>query len=188
MVRTAKHHRRQVGPRAAPPSRGTSQAGMGRYNARLVLSLIRSHGSLSKAAIARLTGLSAQAISAIIGQLERDGMLLRLAPVRGKVGQPSTPLSLDPEGAFSLGFKFGRRRCDLVGGQTSDGQVTLIFKVFEYAYVESFSLRALIADNDETKMMPIHSSRLSAEKRYLLPRREEGIRMLRDRIREATGE
>ena len=60
MVRTAKHHRRQVGPRAAPPSRGTSQAGMGRYNARLVLSLIRSHGSLSKAAIARLTGLSAQ--------------------------------------------------------------------------------------------------------------------------------
>jgi predicted NBD/HSP70 family sugar kinase len=87
---------------------------MGRYNARLVLSLIRSHGSLSKAAIARLTGLSAQAISAIIGQLERDGMLLRLAPIRGKVGQPSTPLSLDPEGAFSLGLKFGRRRCDLV--------------------------------------------------------------------------
>jgi len=114
VVRTAKHHRRQVGPRAAPPSRGTSQAGMGRYNARLVLSLIRSHGSLSKAAIARLTGLSAQAISAIIGQLERDGMLLRLAPIRGKVGQPSTPLSLDPEGAFSLGLKFGRRRCDLV--------------------------------------------------------------------------
>ncbi len=114
MVRTAKHHRRQVEPRAAPPSRGTSQAGMGRYNARLVLSLIRSHGSLSKAAIARLTGLSAQAISAIIGQLERDGMLLRLAPIRGKVGQPSTPLSLDPEGAFSLGLKFGRRRCDLV--------------------------------------------------------------------------
>jgi len=87
---------------------------MGRYNARLVLSLIRSHGSLSKAAIARLTGLTAQAISAIIGQLERDGMLLRLAPIRGKVGQPSTPLSLDPEGAFSLGLKFGRRRCDLV--------------------------------------------------------------------------
>lgn len=114
MVRTAKHPRRQVGPRAASPSRGTSQAGMGRYNARLVLSLIRSHGSLSKAAIARLTGLSAQAISAIIGQLERDGMLLRLAPIRGKVGQPSTPLSLDPEGAFSLGLKFGRRRCDLV--------------------------------------------------------------------------
>ncbi len=114
MGRTAKHHRRQVGPRAASPSRGTSQAGMGRYNARLVLSLIRSHGSLSKAAIARLTGLSAQAISAIIGQLERDGMLLRLAPIRGKVGQPSTPLSLDPEGAFSLGLKFGRRRCDLV--------------------------------------------------------------------------
>jgi predicted NBD/HSP70 family sugar kinase len=116
MVRTSTGERRRAagGPRTAPPSRGTSQAGMGAYNARLVLSLIRSHGSLSKAAIARLTGLTAQAISAIIGQLERDGMLLRLQPVRGRVGQPSTPLSLDPEGAFSLGLKFGRRRCDLV--------------------------------------------------------------------------
>src|SRR5258707_10088584 len=112
MVRTTNRERRhaRAGPRTAHPSRGTSQVGMGLYNARLVLSLIRSHGSLSKAAIARLTGLSAQAISAIIGQLEQDGMLLRLAPIRGKVGQPSTPLSLDPEGAFSLGLNFGGRR------------------------------------------------------------------------------
>jgi len=29
---------------------------------------------------------------------------------------------------------------------TDDGEVTLVFKVFEYAYVESFSIRALISE------------------------------------------
>ena len=41
--------------------------------------------------------------------LERDGLLVREEPMRGKVGQPSIPMSLNPEGAFSIGFKFGRR-------------------------------------------------------------------------------
>jgi len=82
----------------------------------------------------------------------------------------------------------GWRRCDLVGGQTSDSEVTLDFKVFEYAYVEALSLRALIKDNAEANMMPIHSSRLAPEKNFLLPRRAQGIEMIRNRIREAAEE
>ncbi len=101
-------------------SRGTDQSGVKRYNERLVLSLIRSHGSLSKSEVARRTGLSTQTSSVIMKQLERDGLLLRKEPLRGKVGQPSIPMSLNPEGAFSIGFKFGRRTAtfvlmDLVG-------------------------------------------------------------------------
>jgi hypothetical protein len=101
-------------------SRGTDQSGVKLYNERLVLSLIRSHGSLSKTEIARRTGLSMQASSVIMKQLERDGLLVRERPMRGKVGQPSIPMSLNPEGAFSIGFKFGRRSAtfvlmDLVG-------------------------------------------------------------------------
>jgi predicted NBD/HSP70 family sugar kinase len=101
-------------------SRGTDQSGVKLYNERLVLSLIRSHGSLSKAEIARRTGLSTQTSSVIMKQLEREGLLLREEPLRGKVGQPSIPMSLNPEGAFSIGFKFGRRTAtfvlmDLVG-------------------------------------------------------------------------
>ena len=34
--------------------------------------------------------------------------------MRGRVGQPTVPVSLDPEGALSLGLKIGRRSCDLV--------------------------------------------------------------------------
>jgi len=42
-------------------------------------------------------------------QLEDDGLLIRKEPMRGKVGQPSIPMALNPEGAFSIGCKFGRR-------------------------------------------------------------------------------
>ena len=34
--------------------------------------------------------------------------------MRGKVGQPSIPMSLNPEGAFFLGLKIGRRSAELV--------------------------------------------------------------------------
>jgi len=100
--------------RGVDASRGTNQSGVKLYNERLVLSLIRSHGSLSKTEIARRTGLSTQTSSVIMKQLENDGLLIKGTPIRGKVGQPSVPMSLNPEGAFSIGFKFGRRSADLV--------------------------------------------------------------------------
>ena len=94
--------------------RGTNQSGMRDYNERLTLSLVRKHGSLSKTEIARLTKLSAQTVSVIMRELEEEGLLLRNEPVRGKIGQPSIPMSLDPEGAFFLGLKIGRRSAELV--------------------------------------------------------------------------
>ncbi len=103
-----------VSPKSADASRGTNQSGVKLYNKSLVLSLIRRHGSLSKTEIARRTGLSTQTSSVIMKQLEDDGLLVRKEPMRGKVGQPSIPMSLNPEGAFSIGFKFGRRSADLV--------------------------------------------------------------------------
>ncbi|WP_404402979.1 ROK family protein [Pelagibacterium halotolerans] len=95
-------------------SRGTNQAGVRLYNERLVLSLIRRNGALPKAEIARQTGLSPQTITIIVNQLEGDGLLRREAPQRGRVGQPSVPYSLSPEGALSFGLKIGRRSVDLV--------------------------------------------------------------------------
>ena len=46
--------------------RGTNQSGMRDHNERLVLSLVRQHGSLAKSDIARMTGLSAQTVSVIM--------------------------------------------------------------------------------------------------------------------------
>ncbi len=94
--------------------RGSSQSGVRLYNERLVLSLIRTHGSLPKAEIARLTGLSPQTVSVIVRQLEQEGLLLKGEAQKGKVGQPLQPFSLSPEGTFSIGLKVGRRSGDLV--------------------------------------------------------------------------
>ena len=95
-------------------SRGTTQTGVRLYNERLILSLVRLHGRLPKAEMARLTGLSAQTVSVIVRQLEADRLLKRLKPQRGKVGQPLVPFELDPEGAYSIGLKVGRRSGDLM--------------------------------------------------------------------------
>ena len=100
--------------RASGLGRGTTQTGVRLYNERLVLSLIRKHGRLPKAEIAKLTGLSAQTVSVIVRQLEADGLLFRRKPQRGKVGQPLVPFSLNPDGAFAIGLKIGRRSADLM--------------------------------------------------------------------------
>ena len=94
--------------------RGTNQSGMRAHNERLILSLVRRNGSMAQRDIAKSTGLSAQTISVIIRQLERDGLLLRGVPTRGRVGQPSVPMSLSPKGAYSIGLKVGRRAADII--------------------------------------------------------------------------
>lgn len=99
---------------AADPSRGTNQSGVRLYNERLILSLVRRHGSLPKVEIAKLTGLSVQTIAGIMNRLEADSLLLKLEPQRGRVGQPAVPFALNPEGAFSVGLKIGRRSSELV--------------------------------------------------------------------------
>lgn len=96
-----------------PGLRGTNQTGMREQNERLVLSLVRQQGALAKTDIARITGLSAQTVSVIMRSLESEGLLLRGEPVRGRIGQPSVPMSLNPDGAFFFGLKIGRRSADL---------------------------------------------------------------------------
>ncbi|WP_313606277.1 ROK family transcriptional regulator [Rhizobium sp.] len=95
-------------------SGGSNQTRVRAYNERLVLSLVRLHGALSKADITRLSGLSAQTASVIMRALEKDGLLLRGEPVRGRVGQPSIPMRLNPDAVLSFGVKIGRRSADLV--------------------------------------------------------------------------
>nr|WP_231081590.1 ROK family transcriptional regulator [Jiella flava] len=94
--------------------RGSNQSGLRAHNRRAVLSLIRRNGRLAKAEIARRTGLSPQTASVIMRELEADELVLRDQPQRGRVGQPSIPMRLNPDGAFSLGLKIGRRSVDLV--------------------------------------------------------------------------
>ncbi len=94
--------------------RGSNQTGMRQYNERVVLQAIRLHGSLPKAELARITKLSAQTVSLIIDRLGQDALVHKLEPLRGKVGQPSVPIALNPDGALSIGVKIGRRSLDIL--------------------------------------------------------------------------
>ncbi|MDJ0930864.1 ROK family transcriptional regulator [Breoghania sp.] len=88
--------------------RGGDTAGLRAYNERLIMSALRRAGTLSRAEIARETGLSGQAASVIVGRLMEGGLVIKLEKVRGHVGQPSTPIAPNPVGAFSLGVKISR--------------------------------------------------------------------------------
>lgn len=93
---------------------GANQSTLREYNERAILSLIRRNGPLAKAELAKLTGLSAQSMSVIMRGLEQEALLLRGESLKGRVGQPSVPMKLNPDGVFTMGLKIGRRRAEIV--------------------------------------------------------------------------
>ncbi|MGJ8623046.1 MAG: ROK family transcriptional regulator [Yoonia sp.] len=95
-------------------SAGLSQKGVSNHNERLLLTLLQRHGDMPASDLARLSGLSAPAVSAILKRLESNGLLMRGVPVRGKVGKPSVPMKLAPDGVLAFGVKIGRRSADLL--------------------------------------------------------------------------
>ncbi|OSQ51960.1 ROK family transcriptional regulator [Marivita geojedonensis] len=95
-------------------SGGVNQSGVRNHNERLLLSMLQRRGPMPGIELARLTGLSPQTVSVIFRKLEQDGVLRRGEPMRGKVGKPSIPMELSPDGVLSLGLKIGRRSADLL--------------------------------------------------------------------------
>jgi len=111
---------------------GSNHVGMRQFNERIVLQTIRLHGALPKAEVARLTRLSTQTASVIINGLLEDGLVVKQEPLRGRVGQPSVPIALNPDGAFTLGIKVGRRSLDVLAMDFT-GQVRYR-EALEYEY------------------------------------------------------
>lgn len=93
---------------------GLNQRGLRDHNERLLLSMLQRNGPMPGSDLARSAGLSPQTVSVILRKLEKDGLLGRGTPVKGKVGKPSVPMSLAPDGVFSLGVNIGRRSAKIV--------------------------------------------------------------------------
>ncbi|SLN29056.1 ROK family transcriptional regulator [Roseisalinus antarcticus] len=93
---------------------GATPRNVRNHNERLVLTTIRNSGPIPSSEIGRRTNLSAQTASVITRSLEGEGLLRRGEPVRGKIGKPSTPMALAPDGALSFGLLIGRRGADLL--------------------------------------------------------------------------
>jgi len=97
-----------------PAGRGVQHASLRAANRRAVLSTIAFNPGISNADVSRRTGLAPQTASAIVSELEQDGLINRGDVLRGRRGQPATPLFLKLDAAYSIGCDVGWRHIDMV--------------------------------------------------------------------------
>ena len=84
---------------------GTNNEQTRPYNRRVVMETVRLHQPVSRAEIARLTGLTPQAVSKITADLEAAGLLLQRGRRRTRRGQPPVDITINPEGGFTIGLQ-----------------------------------------------------------------------------------
>jgi predicted NBD/HSP70 family sugar kinase len=85
-----------------------TQQGMRRRNLSRVLHAVNADGPLSRAAVASRIGLTRAAVSTLVDELVRTGLLEELGPERpGKVGRPGSSLALSARGPAGIGAEVG---------------------------------------------------------------------------------
>lgn len=107
------------------------------YNERLFLDLIRDEIQMSKAELTRASGLSAQSATVIVNRLVKEGLLKAGKSVKGKIGQPSTPYSLHPDGALSIGIKVGRRSLEIASMSFDYQIIQSIVQRYDFPHLET---------------------------------------------------
>ena len=124
----------------------SDNGGIREYNERLILHAIRQHGEIASAELVKETGLSVQSVSRITKRLLGLELIEKRdrRRIKGKVGQPSVPLALKADGAYSIGMKIGRKSMDIVAMDFS-GTIQES-KLFEYEFPEP--LQVIAASND----------------------------------------
>ena len=75
------------------------------HNRQMVLGHIRQSGQMGRAEIARMSGLSTQAVSNIISDLQDDGWLMECGRRSVGRGQPPIQYRVNPEGGYALGIE-----------------------------------------------------------------------------------
>ena len=88
---------------------GSNSAVVRQFNERVILTALRRLGEASKADLARQVNLTQNTTGQIVRDLEHQHLVTMTGKRTGLRGQPATLLRLDPEGAYSIGIKLGRR-------------------------------------------------------------------------------
>ncbi|GGZ34840.1 ROK family transcriptional regulator [Streptomyces poonensis] len=85
-----------------------TQQGMRRRNLSRVMHTVNAEGPLSRAAVASRIGLTRAAVSTLVDELVRAGLLDELGPERpGRVGRPGSALALSGRGPAGIGAEVG---------------------------------------------------------------------------------
>lgn len=93
--------------------KGISPQGVRQVNERTVLTAVGFNEGISNAEISRLSGLAPQTVSAILIDLEKEGLVKRGPVLRGRRGQPATPILLNETGGYAMGVEIGWRHFDI---------------------------------------------------------------------------
>jgi predicted NBD/HSP70 family sugar kinase len=93
--------------------RGIQPVHVRQTNQRAILSVISLQPGISNAELARITDLAPQTVSSVLADLESRELVTRGDVLRGRRGQPATPLYMNPVGAFSIGAEIGWRHVDV---------------------------------------------------------------------------
>lgn len=96
--------------RVSSTASGMNQVLARTLNERLITSLLLRNDGMTRLQLGQESGLSAQTISVIVRALEADNLIVKGEAVRGRVGPPTVPIILNPDGAFSLGVNVGPRQ------------------------------------------------------------------------------
>ncbi|MDE1993684.1 MAG: ROK family transcriptional regulator [Rhizobiaceae bacterium] len=83
-------------------------------NFRVVLEAIRRFGPLTRLELGRRTGLSGPGITNILRRLEDDGLVSSRRRRDASASTSSTEFALNPDGAFSIGIRWGNARPEAV--------------------------------------------------------------------------
>jgi len=87
---------------------------VGQLNERQVLRVLQAHGPLSRAEVARRSGLSAPTVSKAVASLMRAGLLEEAAALEPVRGRPAPTLRLASERAQVLGVVIDAGHCEVV--------------------------------------------------------------------------
>ncbi|GAA4054609.1 ROK family transcriptional regulator [Streptomyces shaanxiensis] len=95
-------------PAGAGPALPNTQQGMRRRNLARVMHTVSAEGPLSRAAVASRIGLTRAAVSTLVDELIRSGLLEELGPERpGRVGRPGSALAVSGHGPAGIGAEIG---------------------------------------------------------------------------------
>ncbi|MGY1502654.1 ROK family protein [Streptomyces sp. QTS52] len=97
---------------ARPPGAGArlpdTQQGMRRRNLARVMHTVSAEGPLSRAGVSSRIGLTRAAVSTLVDELIRSGLLEELGPERpGRVGRPGSALAVSGRGPAGIGAEVG---------------------------------------------------------------------------------
>ena len=116
----------------APAARGVQHASLRAANRRAVLTAVSFNSGLSNADLSRLTGLAPQTASAIVAELEAEGFVTRGEVLRGRRGQPATPLFLNFEALYSIGCEINWERIQVTLIDLGSREVARYRRYFAY--------------------------------------------------------